>query len=181
MRQPTYLRPLAAAMLLLIGGALHAQVVATRDRFGDAMQLLLPATAAALTLANHDAEGFRELAYTTALAAGATEGLKYAIHSRGPDGSARAFPSGHTAMAFSAASFVHLRYGLGTAWPMYALATLTASRRVSSHHHSTRDVLAGALVGAASAHLMTHRISPSTSVTLGYSQQTLLAHLETNW
>jgi membrane-associated phospholipid phosphatase len=175
------IRPLAAAVLLMACGALHAQVVARKDTFGDAMRLLLPATAAALTLANHDGEGFRELAYTSVLAAGLTETLKYAVHSRGPDGSARAFPSGHTAMAFSAASFVDLRYGLKTALPMYALAALTAYTRVSSHHHSTRDVLGGALVGTVSAQLMTNRFSPGTAMSIGYSQHTLVATFEENW
>lgn len=172
---------IGAAAILGACATVHAQVTATRDRFGDAMRVMLPAAAAALTFAKGDSEGFREWAYTTVLAAGATEGLKYAVHSKGPDGSEHAFPSGHTAMAFSAASFVHERYGLGSALPMYALAAVTAYTRVHTHHHSVRDVVGGALVGTVSAQLMTHRFSPRTAAALGYSHHMLQASLETTW
>lgn len=181
MTQRFWIRWLGAAAILGSCATGHAQVTATRDRFGDAMRVMLPAAAAALTFAKSDTEGFREWASTSVLAAGATEGLKYAVNRKGPDGSARAFPSGHTSMAFSAASFVHERYGLTTALPLYVLAGLTAYSRVHTHHHSVGDVVGGALVGTASAQLMTHRFSPTTAVSLGYSQRTLLATFKSRW
>ena len=79
-----------------------------------------------------------------------------------PDGSAHAFPSGHTAQAFLAASIVHTElrhksqwYGVGA----YTIATSVAVLRMVNDKHWQSDVVAGAGIGILSAHLayLSHR------------------------
>lgn len=80
-----------------------------------------------------------------------------------PDGSSRnAFPSGHTAQAFLAASIVHTElrdksqwYGIGA----YTVATSVGVLRMLNNRHWQSDVFAGAGIGILSAHLayLSHR------------------------
>ena len=80
-----------------------------------------------------------------------------------PDGSAaNAFPSGHTAQAFLAASIVHTElrdrsqwYGVGA----YAIASSVGILRMVNDRHWQSDIVAGAGVGILSAHLayLSHR------------------------
>ncbi|MCB2410709.1 phosphatase PAP2 family protein [Hymenobacter lucidus] len=78
-----------------------------------------------------------------------------------PNGQAYAFPSGHTAQAFLAASIVHTElrdkspwYGIGA----YTVATSVGVLRMINNKHWEADVLAGAGIGIFSAHLtyLTH-------------------------
>lgn len=87
---------------------------------------------------------------------------KYLTNIDRPDGTPYAFPSGHTAQAFLAASIVHneLRdksqwYGIGA----YTLATGVAALRMVNDKHWEADVFAGAGFGILSAHLgyLSHR------------------------
>ena len=79
-----------------------------------------------------------------------------------PDGTPTAFPSGHTAQAFLAASIVHTElrdksqwYGIGA----YTIATGVGVLRMVNDKHWESDVFAGAGFGILSAHLayLTHR------------------------
>ena len=79
-----------------------------------------------------------------------------------PDGTPTAFPSGHTAQAFLAASIVHTEfrdksqwYGIGA----YAIATSVGVLRMVNDKHWESDVVAGAGFGILSAHLayLSHR------------------------
>ena len=79
-----------------------------------------------------------------------------------PDGTPTAFPSGHTAQAFLAASIVHTElrakspwYGIGA----YTIATSVAALRMINDKHWESDVFAGAGFGILSAHLayLSHR------------------------
>ena len=79
-----------------------------------------------------------------------------------PNGASYAFPSGHTAQAFLAASIVHneLRdksqwYGIGA----YTVATGVGAFRMLNNKHWEADVFAGAGFGILSAHLayLSHR------------------------
>ena len=98
-----------------------------------------------------------------ALMLGVVEVTKRATHHLRPDGSDyRAFPSGHTAQAFLAASVVDLElrdqspwYGVGA----YAVATGVGALRMLNNKHWESDVVAGAGFGILSAHLayLTHR------------------------
>ena len=79
-----------------------------------------------------------------------------------PNGAAYAFPSGHTAQAFLAASIVHAElrdkspwYGIGA----YTVATGVGALRMLNNKHWEADVFAGAGFGILSAHLayLAHR------------------------
>ena len=103
------------------------------------------------------------LAKTEIIMAVLVTGIKYTTKILRPDSSARnAFPSGHTAQAFLAASIVHTEfrdrsqwYGIGA----YTIATSVAALRMLNNRHWQSDVFAGAGIGILSAHLgyLSHR------------------------
>jgi len=72
------------------------------------------------------------------------------------------FPSGHTAQAFAAATFLVKEYGHKNVWysvGAYSMATSVGVLRVMNNRHWISDVLAGAGVGIFSTNLayLTHR------------------------
>jgi membrane-associated phospholipid phosphatase len=168
-------------LCLASAGAAQAQVVAQKDRFSDVVRIGLPVAAAVITLAKDDGEGFQQLAYSMALSAGSTELLKRGINSKRPDGSPYGFPSGHVSLAFTAATYVHQRYSLQMALPMYALATATAYQRVHTHNHYAKDVVGGAAAGVVSALMFTGRFSPRSAASVGYADHTLMLNYATEF
>ncbi|UOD35686.1 phosphatase PAP2 family protein [Deferribacteraceae bacterium V6Fe1] len=79
---------------------------------------------------------------------GLTYGLKTTIDKKRPNGKKGSFPSAHTSVAFQNAVFVHKRYGLKKAIPLYLGASFVGFSRVESKQHYVEDVLAGAGLGA---------------------------------
>jgi membrane-associated phospholipid phosphatase len=126
---------------------------------GDIIQLALPVAAGASTIILWDKEGAWQFvkSYGTTLAL--TYGLKYLINKPRPNGATdgHAFPSGHTASAFSGASFIQRRYGWVYGAPAYALAGFCAYSRLQGNNprHDGWDVAAGAIVGIGSTYLFT--------------------------
>ena len=125
------------------------------ERAGEILQLVLPATAAGITLANKDREGFIQLSESGALTLCVTYGLKYSVDATRPNGEEHSFPSGHTSTSFAAAEFIRGRYGWSYGIPAYLAATFVGYSRVESKQHYTRDVLAGAVIGIGSSYLFT--------------------------
>ena len=80
-----------------------------------------------------------------------SEGLKLATRERRPDGTERnSFPSGHATAAFAVAAMEsHYHHREAPLW--YGGAVLIAASRVGLHRHYIHDVLAGALLGYATA------------------------------
>jgi membrane-associated phospholipid phosphatase len=118
----------------------------------------LPTTAFAVSLALGDHRGTAELSAGFALNVAATQGLKWLIDKERPNaGDGDSFPSGHSSIAFQAASFIHLRYGFPPAIPAYAAAAFVAYSRVRVQAHYPEDVLAGAAIGVLSSVLFTNR------------------------
>lgn len=80
-----------------------------------------------------------------------------------PDGSAyNSFPSGHTAQAFVAATFLHKEYGHKSIWYSiggYSVAATVGCMRVLGNRHWLSDVFIGAGIGILSTELVyaTHR------------------------
>lgn len=178
----------ACAWLLGMAGLAHAQgaaqpPVSDKDRFGQVIRVALPAAAAALSVYHDDTEGIRQLAFSTALSVGSTEVLKRGVRARRPDGRERdSFPSGHAAVTFTAAAYVHERYSLKWALPFYGLATMTAYKRVHSRNHFTRDVIAGAAVGVLSAWAFTGRYTtPRETASIGYFDKTVYLNYASTW
>lgn len=122
---------------------------------GDVMAYVLPATALGLTAIFHDGEGTREFSKSAVITMAATVGLKYAIHSRRPNGKPHSFPSGHAAITFSSAEFMYQRYGWKYGVPAYVLASFVGYSRIRAHEHYFRDAAAGAALGLFTTHLLT--------------------------
>jgi hypothetical protein len=72
-----------------------------------------------------------------------------------PFGNDASFPSGHTALAYSLAVSINDQYPGWIGRTAYVLATTTAFARVYQLNHWTSDVIAGAAIGGATAHLVT--------------------------
>lgn len=83
--------------------------------------------------------------------------VKYGLGRLRPDGSTyNSFPSGHTAMAFTAASLLQKEYGSLSPWvgiAGYAAATITGISRMLNNRHWLSDVVVGAGVGILSTNL----------------------------
>src|SRR4051794_36238822 len=78
---------------------------------GDIIQIVLPVTAAGMTLYNHDSDGAFQFAKSAALTVGITYALKYGVDEKRPNGGGQSFPSGHSSISFSSAEFMRKRYG----------------------------------------------------------------------
>jgi membrane-associated phospholipid phosphatase len=87
-----------------------------------------------------------------------TTGLKEAFPELRPDGSDRkSFPSGHTGMAFAAASSLYNRQGGSVGIPALAVATLVGIARVKADKHHWYDVAVGAGIGGGIGFFLTHK------------------------
>ena len=77
--------------------------------------------------------------------------LKYGTHQLRPDGSTyNSFPSGHTAQAFAAATFLSEEYKHKIPWIPYAaygIAGTVGGLRMANNRHYISDVLVGAGLG----------------------------------
>lgn len=91
------------------------------------------------------------LLLSTAIMAGTTGVTKNLTHRMRPNGlNDNSFPSGHTAMAFMAAEFMHQEYKDQSPWYSvmgYSVALTTAGLRLYNSAHWLSDVVAGAGYG----------------------------------
>lgn len=127
----------------------------TFQTVGDALQIVLPASAAGMAIYYKDGQGAVQLSKSLITTMGLTYALKYTVNEVRPNGGAHSFPSGHTSSSFAAAEFIRKRYGWDYGVPAYALATVVGYSRVESNQHYTRDVLAGATIGILSSYFFT--------------------------
>ena len=97
------------------------------------------------------------LAVTEAVTIVTVQVLKRSTGIYRPDGSAdNSFPSGHTAQAFAAATFLHKEFGKTSPWISvagYLVAGTVGSLRILNNRHWVTDVIAGAGIGIASAQI----------------------------
>lgn len=141
------------------GSPTEIRTETTIENIGNLAQHAPTLTSLIVVLAKKDKKGFWQLtkSYGTTLAL--TYILKYSINKPRPDGATdgHAFPSGHTAGAFSGASFLQRRYGYKFGIPAYAVAGFVAYSRLEGLHdrHDGWDILAGAVVGIGSTYLFT--------------------------
>ncbi|MGQ9560209.1 MAG: phosphatase PAP2 family protein [Candidatus Oleimicrobiaceae bacterium] len=147
---------------------------------GSAVLIGLSVTCAASTLARGDGEGARQIGGAMAVTLALTAALKYAVNEKRPNWEDHSFPSGHSSVAFSMAEFTRARYGWAEGGLAYGAASFVACSRVLSKQHYLHDVVAGALLGAMSAYLLT---TPYKSWKAGIRSDwhTLLASLERSW
>lgn len=96
-------------------------------------------------------------AFSIAIMTATVNGLKYSVSRPRPDGSRNnSFPSGHTATAFTTATFLHKEYGWRSPWFSiggYTAAAITGFSRILNNKHWMTDVMAGAAIGIGSVHL----------------------------
>jgi membrane-associated phospholipid phosphatase len=110
-----------------------------------------------VSLSRHDKGGIGELALASTITLATVYTLKPIVNRQRPDGGSRSFPSGHTAIAFAGAGFLHRRYGWAYGIPAYVVGAFVGYSRVQSKRHYTSDVLAGGAIGIASNLLVTKR------------------------
>lgn len=126
---------------------------------GDALQLALPLTAGIMTLVKKDYQGTKKFAFSYATTLVLTYSLKEIVHKQRPEGRLLfdAFPSGHTASAFSGASFIQRRYGWKYGKYAYVLAAVVGVSRMEGPDgwHDIWDILGGAAIGIGSTYLFT--------------------------
>jgi membrane-associated phospholipid phosphatase len=132
----------------------------------DVLALALPAGAAAYSAHEGDPDGLKQLGFSLAGSYGLTAVIKSQHKAMRPDGSGDdSFPSGHTAIAFAAASYFDKRYGdTGYSGYVYAAAGLTAVARVEARKHYWKDVLAGGALGYGMSQLLTRSRSMTVAV-----------------
>ena len=121
---------------------------------GEILRLALPAAAGAIALGKHDEHGAWQLGGSELIAEGGSLLLQELIEEERPDKSDKhSFPSDSAAVAFSAASFLQIRYGLSYGLPAYAVASFVGWSRVESKRHYWHDVLAGAALGVVASEI----------------------------
>lgn len=77
-------------------------------------------------------------------------GIKYSVQRDRPTGECCAFPSGHAATAFAAASVLERHFGYRGSWPAMLAATYVGASRLVENRHFASDVMFGAALGIAS-------------------------------
>ena len=165
----------SASVLAPVPG--HAANTKIWDNFSTGLALGLGGVAAVTTLSKSDTGGEKQLFLSLGSTLLATEALKAVVHERRPDGSGNdGFPSGHTAMAFAAATYFSVRYGEQYRQYVpfaYGAAVLTGISRVEAKKHRARDVIAGAALGWGLAHLFTTPQNAELSIAPGNGGATL--------
>ncbi len=143
---PLISRSVAAAFMMLA-----SQPASASDGLqtaGEVLRFALPLAAGGYSLYKEDYDGVLQLGVSEALSAGASFALQQFIRVERPDKSDfRSFPSDSAAMAFSAASYLQIRYGWRYGAPAYAIAAFVGYSRVEADKHSWGDVAAGAVLG----------------------------------
>lgn len=156
--------------------SLQAHALDSTTRNGNALAVGLPAVAAGLSLMNDDKEGFIQLVKSEGATLVIVEALKSSTHQTRPNGKDnKSFPSGHSAVAFSAAQFMQMKGGWEYGVPAYLAASYVANSRVEAHEHRWRDVVAGAATGAMTTYYFTddtsqRRLGASFTGRSGYVQ-----------
>jgi membrane-associated phospholipid phosphatase len=151
----------SSAMLVAVPAAASDKFWQT---FADVGAIGIPLAAGGITLYEHDRNGLLMLGETGLLTVASTEGLKYAVNERRPNGGDHSLPSAHTSVSFAGAGYLQARYGWKVGLPFELLAATVGFARVKSHNHYWYDVVAGAAIGEGSAFLFTRRLNEKARV-----------------
>ncbi len=137
------------------------------ERSGDVLCLVPASTGLLKAIVDKDKKGIVQLGLSTATTIAVNYGLNACVKKQRPDGTGNhAFPSTHTAAAFTGASFLMRRYGWKWGVPAYVISTYVAWGRTYSKKHDWWDVLGGAALGAGSAFLYTRPFVKNTDITI---------------
>lgn len=125
---------------------------------GEILRIALPVAAGGYSLYRQDYDGALQLVVSEVISEGLSFGLSHVIRERRPNGADfHSFPSDSAAVAFSAASYLQIRYGWNYGLPAYALAAFVGYSRVEAREHHWGDVIAGAAIGWGASELTTVR------------------------
>lgn len=141
--------------ILICLSTLCAKKHSSAETAGDVIQVTIPVTALLIAFGKDDTEGMKQLFYSVAASTAATWALKFAVHKKRPRGGKYSFPSAHTSLAFSGASFLGMRYGIAYGVPAYGAASYVGYSRVQSKRHYWSDVICGGMIGVLSGFLFT--------------------------
>jgi len=101
-----------------------------------------------------------DLIQSLLLSEGLVQGLKFATERERPDGTARAFPSGHASDTFAFATALERHLGWRFAVPAYGLASYVAISRLPANRHWFSDVVFGSTVGIIAGRTVTRHGRP---------------------
>lgn len=134
---------------------------------GDVGAILLPVAGLTAILINKDWQGLKQGVFAGATTLGVTYALKYIVKKDRPDHSDRhSFPSMHTSVSFTAASFIQHRYGWKWGIPAYVVSSYVGWSRVYGKKHDWWDVAAGAAIGIGSSYIFTRPFAKKHNLTL---------------
>lgn len=134
---------------------------------GDVGAILLPVAGLTAILINKDWQGLKQGVFAGATTLGVTYALKYIVKKDRPDHSDRhSFPSMHTSVSFTAASFIQRRYGWKWGIPAYVVSSYVGWSRVYGKKHDWWDVAAGAAIGIGSSYIFTRPFAKKHNLTL---------------
>jgi len=152
-------KALALCLLLTLACPAVAHAETGTERAGTYLMYLMPAFALGYSTAMGDYEGDLQMIESTGTTGLTTLLLKSTVHADRPAGAEGAegesFPSGHTAIAFSSAAYLQMRYGYALGLPAYAAASFVGYSRIQGGEHHWVDVLAGAGLGIGFSYLFT--------------------------
>jgi membrane-associated phospholipid phosphatase len=150
---------------------------------GEVLRIVLPVAVGGLSLYKQDYDGILQLGVSEVIAEGSSLLLQQVIREQRPDKSDdHSFPSDSAAVAFSAASFLQIRYGWNYGLPAYAMAGFVGYSRVEAKKHHWGDVLAGAVLGWGASEITTIRYSNFTiTAAPGFGDTPLGFSLSANW
>jgi membrane-associated phospholipid phosphatase len=144
-----------SVILLLVSSAGNVFASDAIETAGDTVALVAPVTALVMTLHRSDKDGTLQFLEAYATSTALTFGLKYSVKERRPNGEKHSFPSFHASSAFSAATFIHNRYGWRYGVPAYVAASFVGWSRIEAREHWVRDVIGGAAIGIATGLIFT--------------------------
>lgn len=125
---------------------------------GEILRIALPVAAGGYSLYREDYDGVLQLGVSEIFTEGTSLILQHFVHEQRPDKSDyKSFPSDSAAVAFSAASFMQIRYGWAYGLPAYGVAAFVGYSRVEGKKHHWGDVAAGALIGWGASEITTVR------------------------
>ena len=150
---------------------------------GEILRIALPVAAGGFSLYQKDYDGVLQLTVSEVIAEGTSLVLQHFVKEQRPDKSDwHSFPSDSAAVAFSAASYLQIRYGWDYGLPAYAVAAFVGYSRVEADKHHWGDVVAGAVLGWAASEITTVRYrNIQITATPGFAETPLGFSISANW
>jgi membrane-associated phospholipid phosphatase len=150
---------------------------------GEILRIALPVAAGGFSLYQQDYDGVLQLTVSEVITEGTSLVLQHFIKEQRPDKSDwHSFPSDSAAVAFSAASYLQIRYGWDYGLPAYAVAAFVGYSRVEAKKHHWGDVAAGAVLGWAASEITTIRYRNfQINATPGFAETPFGFSLTANW